>query len=511
MYKRVISLLSAFLIIVTVVLSAPAAFAATSGDYTYEIRDGLLYITGYSGSAETVTVPAQLDGTPVYSIDTESMKAKNFKNLIISEGIKVLGSSAFEYNQKLESVVLPDSLTEIGTMAFNGCPKLDEITIPKNVEKIGSYAFWCAGLTSINTSDQNKYYKSVSGVLYTKDGKCLVAYPGNRTGAYTVENGTQEILTAAFMNSRVESVYFPDSTQKIGLQAFSGCADLKTVSLASGLKTIGNRAFSKCSSLKTLNIPDGCEELGDSFIANCTSLSTLTLPISITTFSDKVFGGINSNINLYIPQPGAVSDAASKAGMSVNFTDIGDVQSIIDRIAALTSNDITLKDEDEINDIRSAYRLLNSAKKALVTNYADFEAAEKQLEELKLPIKEVISMINKLGVIYSLEQKPQVEAAREAYNALSDDAREQVVNLPILESAERVIADLENGIDVPVFKLGDMDDNGVLNVSDIMSLKNIIMTGTNDTDVIRRGDMDGNGVLNVSDMLSLKNIIMVQS
>ena len=55
---------------------------------------------------------------------------------------------------------------------------------------------------------------------------------------------------------------------------------------------------------------------------------------------------------------------------------------------------------------------------------------------------------------------------------------------------------------------GDVDDNGTVNVSDIMTLKNLIMSGSWDDGQLQRGDMDGNNQLNVSDMLSIKSFIM---
>lgn len=56
--------------------------------------------------------------------------------------------------------------------------------------------------------------------------------------------------------------------------------------------------------------------------------------------------------------------------------------------------------------------------------------------------------------------------------------------------------------------LGDLDKNGVVNVSDIIMLKNLIMNGSWNDENLMYGDIDKNGTLNVSDMLAIKNIIM---
>ena len=55
---------------------------------------------------------------------------------------------------------------------------------------------------------------------------------------------------------------------------------------------------------------------------------------------------------------------------------------------------------------------------------------------------------------------------------------------------------------------GDVDGNGVVNVSDILTLKTLIMNGVWSEEQLAVGDIDKNGSLSVSDILAIKNIIM---
>lgn len=55
---------------------------------------------------------------------------------------------------------------------------------------------------------------------------------------------------------------------------------------------------------------------------------------------------------------------------------------------------------------------------------------------------------------------------------------------------------------------GDLDGTGVVDVADIMTLKNLIMSGRWNEKQLAAGDIDGNGSLTVSDILAIKNIIM---
>lgn len=77
----------------------------------------------------------------------------------------------------------------------------------------------------------------------------------------------------------------------------------------------------------------------------------------------------------------------------------------------------------------------------------------------------------------------------------------------VYETSIAVIAVDEPG---PDHFPGDVDGNGSVNVSDIVSLKALIMNGSWTDDQLKRGDIDKNNTLNVSDMLAIKNIIMTK-
>lgn len=64
--------------------------------------------------------------------------------------------------------------------AFTGC-SLVTVDIPAAVEAIDSFAFAdCPLLTAINVSPDNQFYRSVNGVLYSKDLKELLQFPAGK-------------------------------------------------------------------------------------------------------------------------------------------------------------------------------------------------------------------------------------------------------------------------------------------------------------------------------------------
>lgn len=99
-----------------------------------------------------------------------------------------------------------------------------------------------------------------------------------------------------------------------------------------------------------------------------------------------------------------------------------------------------------------------------------------------------------------------VESARAEVDALSNSQKVFVSNISKLEKLENDIIELKKP--KPVYSKGDVDKNGEINVSDILMLKNLIMTDGWNDEQLYLGDMDESGSLNVGDIIAVKNLIM---
>lgn len=82
------------------------------------------------------------------------------------------------------------------------------------------------------------------------------------------------------------------------------------------------------------------------------------------------------------------------------------------------------------------------------------------------------------------------------------DAAESKLKTAVTDFKNAVITDTGNA------ELGDIDENGVVNVSDIMTLKALKMNGSWNEKQLSLGDFNKDSKLTVSDILSLKNLIM---
>ncbi len=118
------------------------SFAASSGNFTYEVKpeDNSCIITSYTGTQTDVTVPATIDGHVVTEIGAEAFAEKAVVNVILPDTITTIGELAFGDCKNLEYFNISLSLTTIGDGAFFGCDSLAGIAIPNTVTYIGELA-----------------------------------------------------------------------------------------------------------------------------------------------------------------------------------------------------------------------------------------------------------------------------------------------------------------------------------------------------------------------------------
>lgn len=124
----------------------------------------------------------------------------------------------------------------------------------------------------INITEENKYYCSVDGVVFTKDKTVLLAYPGLREGHYDIPEGTLSIYAYAFSSSAIESVSFPDSLDNIGDNAFSYCDKLKHIGFNKTIEDFSrygsDNIFTRCG-IEVLDIPGNIKVLGETMFHSC--------------------------------------------------------------------------------------------------------------------------------------------------------------------------------------------------------------------------------------------------
>ena len=265
------------------------------------------------------TVPFGNDTYKVESIvDYAFYRSQGVRSVVLSEGLKSIGVSAFSNDSSLVSVTFNNvtTLETIADHAFRSCVALTEITIPEGVQNIGENSFLgCLGLTivnlpstlatigtnaffgcenvkSFNMESANTNYISTGGVLYNGAMTMIIAYPnGSEETSFAIPHGVTTLdprmfawatnLTDFVDNSHptfsiIDGAVF-NNTEKTLIYCPPGKAG--EYEIPAGVETLSERAFmgSKLTkilfpaSVATINMSDMfsyCTELAEFEVAD---------------------------------------------------------------------------------------------------------------------------------------------------------------------------------------------------------------------------------------------------
>jgi len=131
---------------------------------------------------------------------------KALDELSLPEGLAHIGDNAFYACESLTKLTIPQSIRNIGRWAFNDCRALAQVTIADSAEDFS--VFWgCVALETFVVSPVSRRYRATDGVVFSRDGRRLIAYPpGRRCARYDVPGEVREILTGAFAGAPVRTV-----------------------------------------------------------------------------------------------------------------------------------------------------------------------------------------------------------------------------------------------------------------------------------------------------------------
>ena len=259
-----------------------------TNDFTYETNaDGSLTLTAYTGNAEDLKVPSQIDGSPVTAIGPSCFAGLLcLKRVTVAEGITSIGDYAFECCGRLKKIYLPDSLQSIGDGVFSGCVNLMMVDLQEGLESIGRGAFLtCTSLVFLDL-------------------------PASLTeiGAFAC-SGCHTLASVVFNGDAVTSL--PD-------RVFYDCPALATIQLSSGISSVGKRAFAGCQSLRSLYFGTPLTQLGAYAFAGCSSLSSIDFEVS--AIEEETFAGCEALT--YINLHEGLSSIGYRAFMSSGITDL---------------------------------------------------------------------------------------------------------------------------------------------------------------------------------------------
>lgn len=209
-----------------------------------------------------------------------------------------------------EEIVIPDNVTGIDDDVFSNRKKLKSIKYKNKT------------YTRDNLKDLYAAVRGEEGLTITNDGKLTKVSPD------------------------LTEVKIPDRVTDIADKAFSGCTNLKKLTLGKGIEKIPScdyafdeNKFVYCSSLKEIIIPEGVSQIGDGAFGGLTALTKISLPKSLTYIGIGAFYNCNSLESIELPNGlKTICVSAFSGCTSLKNVDIPDSVSSIGRGSQISAD-----------------------------------------------------------------------------------------------------------------------------------------------------------------------------
>ncbi len=243
-----------------VLLLAPLAQA----QFTFSTNNGVLTVTGYTGSSTDVVIPNATNDMPVCSI----------------------GDNAFYTNRSLTRVIIPDTVTDIGFSAFGICVALTNADMPDTVTKIADGAFSsCRSLTNLHISSK------LTNIPRNAFNQCY------GLSSIKIPNGVTNIDFGAFYGcSSLRNLAIPDSVRTIGSQAFQGCTLITNAVIGGGVTSLADHAFSGWTKLVSIYFKGNSPKLGVQVLYVSTGPFAIVYYLPGTTGWSNSFSGFTAKL-----------------------------------------------------------------------------------------------------------------------------------------------------------------------------------------------------------------------
>ncbi|MCR5643690.1 MAG: leucine-rich repeat domain-containing protein [Prevotella sp.] len=484
-----------------------------SDDYAVEDYYGSAWIFGFNES--DISIPLETSGhltIPEYVPNTDGCTIKWIYNpkgaYTLSpslRGLKVKGLMQYAFCgcSKLTSVEIPSIINRIPYKAFWGCTSLTDVTVlaptpPVLMNSPFPYTIYNKATLWVpkgkkedyKNSDWNNYFEKIEEIyekLEYKDGDTFTAntYGGVRmtfqvisAANKTCRVGNPESSEQAIDRNRRGAITIPSSVNgfsvvEIGKVAFQNCEGITSVNLPNGVKTIESAAFYNCKGLTKIIIPNTVEKIGkDAFC--CENLTALYI-------SD-----LASWLNISMPE--SVFDWHNSIHLYLNNKEVKKL---------IIPNTITAIKENAFCNFGGLTSIIIPKSVKYIGDGAFFNCIG-----LKTVYSEILEPFDINEEIFKYQKW------NDAHTSFYFDFTNATLYVPEGTKAKYQTANawkkFANIIEYSSRVPGDLNDDGEVDVTDVVELIDMVLAGSNDPS----GDINGDGDVDVTDVVELIDMVL---
>ena len=250
----------------------------TSADFTLS-EDGKTLVRWNNTTRTTLDMKAHPLLSQVTTIGFQAFKDLNsLKTIVFPETLTTIKGYAFS-SSGLESVTIPETISSIGHYAFSNCNRLISASVPKSANTLGIRIFE----DSTNLKEVTYGPTIVKGELFSG---CT------NLKKVTLLEGVTTVDFKAFYNlPGLREIHFASTTNTIKSYAFSS-SGLESVTIPETISSIGHYAFSNCNRLVSASVPKSANTLGIRIFEDSTNLKEVTYGPTIV--KGELFNGCTS-------------------------------------------------------------------------------------------------------------------------------------------------------------------------------------------------------------------------
>lgn len=253
-------------------------------------------------------------------VSTDAFKASSMACMKkpFVDGVRMVGSIACDFDTDAKKYIIPEDATTMATfydfnrdatmiinricsffantpysppnhLVFTNTDHMDE----RDLRYLKKY--------DAEIRNDHPEYTIIDDVVYTKDMSRVVACFERKAGDIVIEDGVKEIARSAFSNCySINSVWLPDSVEKIDEFAFNDCTNLCSIHFGKNVKQIGRSCFRGDKHLTETELPGTIKELTSYSFAYCITLDSLKINEGTQSIHPDTFFGTYIE-KLFIP------------------------------------------------------------------------------------------------------------------------------------------------------------------------------------------------------------------